>query len=121
MPAISDMMRVALAQYLIVVALAMLFAFVTGEQAAVSALIGGLAYAVPTTFFAGLLTAMRTLTRNATLNAVTLLLGEFVKILLVLLLMLLGAKYCEPLNWVAFLITLIAVANSYFIMLFRKQ
>ena len=111
MPVISDMMRVALAQYALVAVVAALFAVFAGQNAAVSALLGGLSYALPTTMYAMLLKLIRRNIRHATLNAMAVLVGEFVKILIALLLMLLSAQVCENLNWPAFLVSLIAVVR----------
>lgn len=49
------------------------------------------------------------------------LLGEFVKILCVILLLMLAGQLYDELNWPAFLIALIAVVNSYFVLLFKKN
>ena len=120
-PVISDMMRVALTQYALIAVVAALFAVFAGQNAAVSALLGGLSYAVPTTLFVLLLRLVRQLISHVSINAMAVLLGEFVKILVALLLMLLSARICENLNWPAFLVSLIAVVNSYFVMLFKKH
>ena len=49
------------------------------------------------------------------------LLGEFVKIMCVILLLLLASRLYGELNWPAFLIALIAVVNSYFVLLLKKN
>ena len=49
---ISDMMRVSLAQFVLTFLVAALFAVFVGQEAGVSALIGGIAYAFPTALFA---------------------------------------------------------------------
>lgn len=121
MPVISDMMRVALTQYALVAVVAALFAVFAGQDAAVSALLGGLSYALPTTMYALLIKQVRRTIKQSTINAMAVLLGEFLKILAVLLLMLIIARVCENLNWPAFLVSLIAVLNGYFVMLFKKH
>ena len=95
MYAISDMMRISLAQYVIVFLVTVVSAFFVGQDAAYTALMAGLAYAV--------------------------LGGEFVKILVVVLLLGLMVGYYENLHWPAFIFTIIAVANSYFIVLFKRH
>ena len=89
MYAISDMMRISLAQYVIVFLVTVVSAFFVGQDAAYTALMAGLAYAVPTTLLA-------------------LFLGLMV-------------GYYENLHWPAFIFTIIAVANSYFIVLFKRH
>ncbi len=122
MPVISDMMRVALAQYVVAFALTALSAVFMGRTGAASALMGGLGYAIPTTAYIGLLVLMRFVAKSVTIKATLLLFGEFVKILFVVLLLLLGVEiFGDSLNWPAFLISLIAVANSYFVLLFKKH
>ena len=54
-------------------------------------------------------------------SAVAVLGGEFVKILVVVLLLGLMVGYYENLHWPAFIFTIIAVANSYFIVLFKRH
>ena len=121
MPVISGMMRVALAQYALVSVVAALFALFADGDAAISALLGGLSYALPTTLYAVSIEFMCRHIRHATLNAMAVLVGEFVKILVALLLMLLSVLIFENINWPAFLVSLIAVVNSYFVVLFKKH
>ena len=54
-------------------------------------------------------------------NVVTLLFGEFVKVLCVILLLVITAQLYANQNWPALIISLMAVANSYFILLFKKR
>lgn len=117
---VSDMMRVALAQYAIVVGVAALCGLISGQTALISALLGGLSYAVPTSVYVGLLALLRRVTKQAGVNAFAVLIGEFVKIFVALLMMLLSAEFYH-LNWPAFLFSLIAVVNGYFVMLFKKH
>ena len=116
MYAISDMMRISLAQYVIVFLVTVVSAFFVGQDAAYTALMAGLAYAVPTLF----LVLPKFLTAYSP-SAVAVLGGEFVKILVVVLLLGLMVGYYENLHWPAFIFTIIAVANSYFIVLFKRH
>lgn len=120
MYAISDMMRISLAQYVIVFLVTVVSAFFVGRNAAYTALMAGLAYAVPTTLLALFLVLPKFLTAYS-LSAVAVLAGECVKILVVVLLLGLMVGYYENLHWPAFIITIIAVANSYFIVLFKRH
>lgn len=119
MYAISDMMRISLAQYVIVFLVTVVSAFFVGQDAAYTALFAGLAYAVPTTLLALFLVLPKFVTAYSP-SAVAVLGGEFVKILVVLLLGLMVGYY-ENLHWPAFIFTIIAVANSYFIVLFKRH
>lgn len=120
MYAISDMMRISLAQYVIVFLVTVVSAFFVGQDAAYTALMAGLAYAVPTTLLALFLVLPKFLTAYSP-SAVAVLGGEFVKILVVVLLLGLMVGYYENLHWPAFIFTIIAVANSYFIVLFNRH
>ena len=119
MYAISDMMRISLAQYVIVFLVTVVSAFFVGQDAAYTALMAGLAYAVPT-LLALFLVLPKFLTAYSP-SAVAVLGGEFVKILVVVLLLGLMVGYYENLHWPAFIFTIIAVANSYFIVLFKRH
>ena len=110
MYAISDMMRISLAQYVIVFLVTVVSAFFVGQDAAYTALMAGLAYAVPTTLLALFLVLPKFLTAYSP-SAVAVLGGEFVKMV----------GYYENLHWPAFIFTIIAVANSYFIVLFKRH
>ena len=117
MYAISDMMRISLAQYVIVFLVTVVSAFFVGQDAAYTALMAGLAYA---TLLALFLVLPKFLTAYSP-SAVAVLGGEFVKILVVVLLLGLMVGYYENLHWPAFIFTIIAVANSYFIVLFKRH
>ena len=77
MYAISDMMRISLAQYVIVFLVTVVSAFFVGQDAAYTALMAGLAYAVPTTLLALFLVLPKFLTAYSP-SAVAVLGGEFV-------------------------------------------
>lgn len=98
----------------------MFLLFFVGQDAAYTALMAGLAYAVPTTLLALFLVLPKFLTAYSP-SAVAVLGGEFVKILVVVLLLGLMVGYYENLHWPAFIFTIIAVANSYFIVLFKRH
>ena len=105
MYAISDMMRISLAQYVIVFLVTVVSAFFVGQDAA---------YTLS-------LIHISEPTRAYSPSAVAVLGGEFVKILVVVLLLGLMVGYYENLHWPAFIFTIIAVANSYFIVLFKRH
>lgn len=120
MYAISDMMRVSLAQYVIVFIVTACFAVFVGQAAAYTALMTGLAYAVPSTLLALYLALPKILTAYKT-GPYAVLVGEFVKILVMTALLGLVIKNYENLHWPALIVTIIAVANSYFIVLFKRN
>ena len=112
--ALSDMMRVVLAQYVVTLIAALFCTAVFGTDPGLSAFLGGFYYAAATTLHALILLGVKKLGCGVGANVVTLLFGEFVKVLCVILL------YAN-LNWPALIISLMAVANSYFILLFKKR
>lgn len=120
MYAISDMMRISLAQYVIVFLVTVVSAFFVGQDAAYTSLMAGLAYAVPTTLLV-LYLALPKFVKAYRLGTFAVLVGECVKILTVMALLGLIVGYYENLHWPAFIFTIIAVANSYFIVLFKRH
>ena len=121
MPALSDMMRVVLAQYVVTLIAALFCTAVFGKDPGLSALLGGFFYAAATTLHALILKGVKKLGFGVGANVVTLLLGEFVKVLCVILLLFITAQYYAGLNWPALIFSLMAVANSNFVLLFKKR
>ena len=120
MYAISDMMRVSLAQYVIVFLVAAVFAFFVGQDAVCTSLMAGFAYAVPSTLLALYLALPKFVTAYRH-GPYAVIVGGIVKILVVAILLGLIIKDYENLHWPAFIFTIIAVANSYFIVLFKRN
>lgn len=118
--ALSDMMRVVLAQYVVTLIAALFCTAVFGTDPGLSAFLGGFYYAAATTLHALILLGVKKL-GGVGANVVTLLFGEFVKVLCVILLLFITAQLYANLNWPALIISLMAVANSYFILLFKKR
>ena len=116
MLAVSDMMRVSLAQYAMTFFSVLVSVFFFGESGAWSAAIGGLAYAVPTT----LLVAVLRLRKGAKGGAYAVLVGEFVRILAFGAVLVLAARVYEDLHWPSVLIGSVSVVSSYFVILFKK-
>lgn len=121
--ALSDMMRVVLAQYVVTLIAALFCTAVFGTDPGLSAFLGGFYYAAATTLHALciVLLGVKKLGCGVGANVVTLLFGEFVKVLCVILLLFITAQLYANLNWPALIISLMAVANSYFILLFKKR
>lgn len=92
-----------------------------GTDAGLSALIGGLAYALPTTFHFLAMWIAKGLRLGVGSNVLATLFGELVKVLCVILLLLIAARLYAGLNWFALIISLIAVAKSCFVLLFKKR
>ena len=107
---ISDVIRVSLTQYVVVLVVTLGFVCFVGQDAGVSALLGGLGYALPSSALALSLTLPKMI-----------FFGEFMKILSVILLWVLTVRYYETLHWPAFIFGVIAVVNSYFVILFKKH
>lgn len=121
MYAISDMMHTSLAQYVIVFVVSVIFAVFVGQDAAYTALMTGLAYAVPATLLVLYLALPKITAASYKIGAHAVLYGEFIKIVVVLILLGLIVTYYENLHWPAFITSIIAVANSYFIVLFKRN
>ncbi len=120
--AFLDMMRVSLAQYVIVALVTMLFALFAGSNAAYSALIAGAAYAVPTSLLVLFLFVLRRFgTADSSSRAMYVLVGEVVKVLMVAAAYGLAIKFYDNLYWPAMIVSIIAVANSYLVVLFKKK
>lgn len=115
------MMRVVLAQYVVAVLAALIGALIFNVDAGLSALLGGLSYAFMSTLLMLFLIVGRKMKISVGAGVMAMLLGEFVKILSVIVLLLVVAQQYDALNWPAFLISLIAVVNSYFVLLFKKK
>lgn len=117
----SDMMRVVLAQHAVALISTLVGVLFFGSSAGLSAFLGGFPYALMTLLLIGFLLMGRALNFSASTCVMVMLLGEFVKILCVILLLMLAGQLYDELNWPAFLIALIAVVNSYFVLLFKKN
>lgn len=120
MYAISDMMRVSLAQFVLTILVGAAFAVFVGQEAGFSALIGGGAYAIPTACFVLYLVLAGRRT-SARFNPYRVLVGEFVKILMVLLILGLSVKYYENLYWPGLILGIVVVVNANFIVLFKRN
>lgn len=117
MLAVSDMMRVSLAQYALILFSVLVSACFFGSDGACSAMIAGMAYALPTTLLVAIL-RLRKGTRGGWAYAV--LVGEFVRILVFGAVLALTARVYEDLHWPSVLIGIVAVVSSYFVILFKK-
>lgn len=117
---ISDMMRVSLAQFLLVGLVTFCCAVFVGLNGALSALFGGGAYALASTLLA-LFLVLAARKSTGPVNPYWLLVGEFVKIAFVLLALGLTVAYYESLHWPSLLISIIAAVNAYFIVLFKRN
>lgn len=121
MPIFSDLIRVSLTQYVVVLLMSLGFFLFSGSSAGVSALLGGLAYAIPSTVLALFIATPKLTKKDYKASPYRIFLGEFVKILIVILLWGIAVSQYENLHWPAFIFTIIAVANSYFVILFKKN
>lgn len=111
------MMRVSLAQYALTFLAVLVSTLFWGLSGAVSAMIGGLAYALPTTVLIAVIALRK---RRGSAGAYTVLVGEFVRILALGAVIGLAARVYEDLHWPSVLIGIVAVVSSYFVILFKK-
>lgn len=113
------MARIVLLQFFTTLIVALLAWLTSGVAAAASALLGGSAVLLPNALFAlRLALASR---RPGGANPLTFFVGEFIKLVVTVLLMVLIAKTYTDLNWLAMLISIIAVLNSYVLALIVKD
>lgn len=104
-----------------------IFAWVFSRAAGVSALLGGLCYALPNALFAlrlyvGAHKASGVIsTTKPKISPATFFIGEFLKLLTVIALLVAVVWWYHDLNWPAFLIGFVVVLKSYFILLFRNK
>ena len=120
MLSVSVIMRVLIAQYLIVFILCAGSAVFVGQDGVWTVLLTGAAYVVPSTLVSGFMALKRNGLRDR-LGPWAVLIGEAVKILMVVILLGLVVGYYENLRWSLFIITLILVAYSYLLVLFKRN
>jgi len=103
------MFRVVAAQFVTSIAVAAGAWMIGGRRAAVSALLGGLACAVPNGLFALNLARLQRPPGGAKGHAATLLVGEFVKVALTIGLLVLIARTVREVVWPALIVAVAAV------------
>jgi ATP synthase protein I len=113
------MARVVALQFVAALIIALFAFLLSGTNAGVSALFGGLCCAIPNGLFAVRL-YVGTLKPGGA-NPMTFFFGEFTKIFLTIALMAAVAYLYHNVNWLAFLVAFILVLKSYFILLFRQS
>lgn len=114
------MMRVAVMQHFVAFAAVAVAAVFGDAKTIVSACLGACVYIVPTMCWVATIYVVRHLTSNLGINAAVVLFGEFFKVLLVIVLMLLSGRLFQGLNWLVFLSVLAVVMNSQFLLIFKK-
>jgi ATP synthase protein I len=92
---------------------------VAGKSAALSALLGGVSCAVPNAWFAWRIQVSAQ--RPGGARATDFFIGEAVKVMLTLMLMLLAVKWYAALVWPAFIVGLVVALKSYLLGLFLKK
>jgi ATP synthase protein I len=112
------MARIVTLQFCATFILAVIAALIGGQAAGISALLGGLCYAVPNALFALRLYAGTQKPGGA--NPFTFFTGEFLKILITIALLAAVVKFYHDVHWLAFLAGFVVVLKSYFILLFRS-
>lgn len=113
------MLRIVLLQIAATFLVAVIAAWLGGQHAALSALLGGLVCFVPNALLALRLSMTA---RNHRATAATFFIGEAIKVLSMLLLLVAVVKLYGNLVWWALLLGLIAALKSYFVaILFFKK
>jgi ATP synthase protein I len=95
---------------------AALAAVIGGRDAGMSALLGGVACVVPSGLFAWQLARDRKRPGGATVHVFFI--GEFTKLALTVLMLFVATRVYRNLDWPILIVSLIAVLNSYLVMLF---
>lgn len=112
------MARIVMLQFCAAFIIALIAALVSGKDAGLSALFGGLCSAVPNALFALSLYAGTKKTGGAT--PTTFFVGEFLKLLTTTALLATVVLLYHDVHWLAFLGSFIVVLKSYFILLLRS-
>lgn len=114
----SDIFRVIFLQILITIIVAIVAGLFVGVRGAVSAIIGGAVYTIPSLLFALRLRSVDI--RQGSSFRMTIFFGEFAKIILVFVLMAITIKFYADLHWPSMLIGL-ALASQAMILAFWKK
>lgn len=116
------MARIVKLQFCVAFIIAIIATLLSGQAAGISALLGGLCYAIPNALFALRLYAStkRSAKKSGAANPGSFFFGEFLKILTVIALLMAVTLLYHDLHWLAFLVGFIAVLKSYFFLLFRS-
>jgi len=116
------MARIVMLQFCVAFIIAIIATLLGGQAAGISALSGGLCYAVPNALFALRLYANTKICakKPGRANPGTFFFGEILKILTVVVLLMAVIVLYHDLHWLAFLVGFIAVLKSYFFLLFRS-
>lgn len=112
------MARMVMLQFCVAFMIAIIAALISGTAAGISALLGGLSCAFPNALFALRLYAGTKKPGGATPG--TFFFGELLKILLTATCLGAVVWLYRDLHWLAFLLGIIAVLKSYFLLLFRS-
>ena len=112
------MARIVVLQFCAALIVAIIAAIIGGHHAAISALSGGLACAIPNGLFALRLFAGTRKPGGA--SPITFFVGEFLKIASTIALLAAVVWLYRDVHWLAFLVGFIAVLKSYLILLFRS-
>ena len=111
------MLRLVFLQLAVSVVAACIAGLLGGENALISALLGGLCCVVPNSLFAMRLLANAHAAGGA--NPMSFFIGEFIKIALTVTLLGAVAWLYHDLNWLALIAAFIVALKSYIILLFR--
>lgn len=114
----TGMARIVTLQFFVMCITAIIAAMFSGKTAGVSALLGGVCYAVPNALFAlRLFAATR---KSGAANPMTFFAGEFIKIFMTIASLAAVVWLYHDLHWLAFLTAFIVVMKSYLILLFKS-
>ncbi|MDB5776623.1 MAG: synthase [Herbaspirillum sp.] len=113
------MLRIILIQLITTVVVACVAGGLGGMSALWSALFGGLCCALPNSLFA--LRLHMSTRKPGGANPMTFFFGEFIKIATTIALMGVVVWLYRDVNWLAFLLSFIAVLKSYIILLFKPR
>jgi ATP synthase protein I len=114
-----EMAQIVLLQLAATVIVALVAALIGGTQAAISGLLGGLCCAVPNALFAVRLYFSARKPGGA--DPISFFIGEFVKIASTIALIGAVVWLYRDVHWLTFIVSIIVVLKSYFILLFRHR
>lgn len=113
------MLCIVLIQLITTIVVALVAGGLGGIPALWSALLGGLCCALPNGLFA--LRLHMSTRKPGGANPMTFLIGEFMKIATTISLLSAVVWLCRDVNWLAFVLSFIAVLKSYIILLFKLR
>ena len=115
----NNMARIVSWQLAVAIVVVLMSLLIGGENAGISALLGGMSCVVPNMLFAAGVQVIER--RSGDVSMGTILVLEFIKIVLTMALMVAAVWFYRDVGWVYFLVSLAIVLKSYILLLFKSR